>query len=392
MRARWITASVVLSLLLLVTPGVLHAQSQAPGPIVVGWMAPLTGPLAGLGEFYTAGAQLAFEGVGYQVAGRQLRWIQEDSEAKPDVGLTKARKLIERDRVHMLLGVISTSVALAIRQYVLDKGTPWIATEASGSVFEPVPGANIFRVSPDERGYMHPDALRHILKRGYKRLIMVGMDYSAGKDYVNSFTKKFGENGGQVVQTVLAPLGVPDYGPYLPQLRLDQADAVLGFVWGADANRFVRQFSEFGLKGKIPLLMLGPGVEDGVALPAQGETALGIINWYDYAVDNPIPENRRFVEGFQKKTGKLPSMHASKGYRTAQVAIEAIKAVGGAVEDLPRFLDAIRRVKFVSPSGPFSFDERQNAITNLYIREVRRVDGRIQNVTLDVIPGVKTPY
>lgn len=98
------------------------------------------------------------------------------------------------------------------------------------------------------------------------------------------------------------------------------------------------------------------------------------------------------MEAFQRKTGKLPSMHASKGYRTAQAAIEAIKAVGGAVEDVPRFLDAIRRVKFVSPSGPFSFDERQNAITSLYIREVRRVDGRIQNVTLEAIPGVKTPY
>ncbi len=226
-------------------------------------------------------------------------------------------------------------------------------------------------------------------KLGYKRLVVSYADYAAGQDMANGFMPYFKGAGGEVVETVAPPLMTADFAPYLAKImaRAGTADAVWAWFPGADAVRFVKQYVEFGLKEKIPLIAGGSLVEE-LLLPAQGKAALGIISADIYTPTWKSPENRAFVAAFQKKHNVIPSRYADQGYTGARVILEALKAVNGQIEEVPRFLAALRKVEVVTGRGPIKFDAHQNAILNVQFRQVREVEGKIQNVVLEVIPGV----
>ncbi len=375
-----------LSLLPVVTPTPAFAQTPKP-PIKIGFITTLTGGQSAAGKEMEEGFRLALEEVWGEVAGRKVQLIVEDDEFKPDVGLTKTRKLVERDQVHLLAGVLGSGVALAVGSYIAGKGTPLIVTNAiAKSLTQDKRSPNIFRTSWAGGQVYFPFGAYVVGKLGYRRLVVAYTNYAAGQDMAGGFTPYFKAAGGEVVETVAPPLGTPDFAPYLAKIaaRVGGVDAVWAWFPGGDAVRFVKQYVEFGLKQKIPLIAGGSLVEEQV-LPEQGRDALGIISADIYTPTWESPENRAFVAAFQKKYNVTPSRYADQGYTGARVIIEALKAVNGQIEEV---LEALRKVELVTGRGPTRFDQHQNAILNVQIRQVREVEGKIQNVVLEVIPGV----
>ena len=338
--------------------------------------------------------EIAFEQAGYQAAGRKIQLLFEDTEAKPDVGLTKTRKLVERDKVDLLLGIGSSAVGLAIRDYVAGSGVPLIIVQASAPQLTGEKGArNIYRTFPTDAQF-HVGMGRHVYEElGYKRVIPVALDYVAGHNHLRAFEKDFTAAGGQVVERVFLPLGGPDTAPFITKIlgRAKDADAVHALLFGSDAVRFAKQMDEYGLRDRLPVTAFGPFTDDATMLPVVGSPLKGIVSYYDYSPGWDHPANRRFAEAVASKIRRPVNKNTADGFVAAKAALEALQAIGGRIENREAFLGALKRVRFESPKGPVTFDEHNQAITSLFVNRVEEVGGRLQNKFIKAVLDVRAP-
>jgi len=221
----------------------------------------------------------------------------------------------------------------------------------------------------------------------YKKIAMIGYDFAFGWEVAAGFHRSFEEAGGQVVQKLWPPLGTADYGPYLAQLRRD-VDAIYCVFSGADALRFGKQFTEAGLKARLPLIGGGTFTDEHV-LRVQGDEVLGVITALHYSAALATPANQKFAKAYEAKYKQIPSYY-SEGTYVAGVALKAaLEATGGDIENVDKFLAALRRVDLSdAPRGPMKFDDFGNPVQNIYVRKVERKDGRLQNTVIHTFPGV----
>ena len=201
----------------------------------------------------------------------------------------------------------------------------------------------------------------------------------------DAFMHTFTKAGGQVVQQVYPPLGTMDFAPFTSRLRLDQADVIYAWFAGAEPGRLINQLKEYGVKK--PMISQGAFVANFV-LPSIGDAGLGIVSAKHYSDALETVENRRFVGAFLTKYKIRPDAWSEQGYVGAKAATEAAKAVGGKVEDRPRFLEALRKVKFDGPAGPVWFDENQQRVLDVYIRRLEKSGTDYVNRVIDKIPNV----
>jgi branched-chain amino acid transport system substrate-binding protein len=391
MESTRVVSVVILASLAVLAAGGAGFGQPAPEPIRIGLINEITGPLAVNGMEVNEGIKLYWqEEMGNQVAGRGVKLIVEDTEGKPDVALTKCRKLIESDKVHLILGPVSSAVAVAVRDYLHERRVPTIITQATANHLTAEKASpSIFRSAMSSYQQEAAGGWYVAAKLGHKRIAVVGLDYVAGHEQTDGFIKTFMESGGQSAEKILMPLGTIDVAPYITRIQNKAAeyDAVVGILWGPSAPQWLKAWEEYGLKGKVPLLTLGETVSESY-LRTVGDAAVGIVSWFSYAPTLDSAENKRFVQAFNKKYKKDPVYNNHLGYLAAKAGGEALKAVNGSVEDQPRFLDALRKVRFEAPGGPFRFDEKQNAIIPTYIRRVEKVGGKLQNTVFDVVPDV----
>jgi branched-chain amino acid transport system substrate-binding protein len=209
-------------------------------------------------------------------------------------------------------------------------------------------------------------------------------DFAAGHDELTGLKKGFQKAGGTVLQEVYFPLGTTmDFAPYLAKIDIKKSDVVFAWVIGGDAVRFVKQYADYGYKGKVPL-MTSAGVHESY-LDAQGDAAIGVHSIYWYSPTLDTPENRRFKEAYTDKYGEglargLTS-YEEHGYVAGKVVIRALQAVKGNVEDVEGMIKAIEKLEFEAPRGPFKF-YKHNPVLYEYLRRVNKIEGRYQNTVL----------
>src|SRR5262249_20580301 len=211
--------------------------------------------------------------------------------------------------------------------------------------------------------------------------------FAFGWEVAGGFHRTFEEAGGQVVQKLWPPLGTADFGPYLAQLRRD-VDAVYAVFSGADALRFAKQFSEAGLKARLPLIGGGTFTDEHV-LRTMGDEVLGVVTALHYSAALATPANKKFVQAYEAKFKQIPSYYSEGSYGAGVALKAALEATGGDIESADRFLGALRKVDLSdAPRGPMRFDDFGNPIQNIYVRKVERVGGRLQNTVIHTFPSV----
>lgn len=367
-----------------------HAQGA---PLKIGVLLPYSGVYAVLGESITQGMELVFARENWTVAGRKVEMIKEDDESKPPVGIRKAEKLIESDKVDILTGPVHSGVLAGIRDKVHSTKTILIVSNAGADDISRARCSRwIFRASFSNWQPCQPMG-GWVAKNVAKDVFQIAPNYQAGKDMMAAFRETFVPAGGKVVAEDYPKLGETDYAPYLTKIKQSGAKGVFAFFSGSDAVNFVKQYDQFGLKGAVKLTGAGFLTEPDV-LPAQGASALGIITGHFYTplLDNPT--NQRFVKEFREKFGgKMPDGFACQGYDTAEVIVRSLKAVSGNTQDKVKLVETIAKVEFDSPRGRFRFDPKtQNVIQPfIYVREVKEVAGGLNNVVIDRIADVKDP-
>lgn len=366
-------------------------EPTAEAPLKLGVLLPYSRVYAVLGQSITKGMELYFDSIGWVVGGRPIEWLTEDTELDPQVGLRKARKFIEHDRVDLLTGLVSTGVAYAVRDLVHATETVLLIANAGANKLTRLEKSPyIFRTSFSNWQPNHPMGA-WLYHQVAQNVFVSAPDNEAGHEMIDAFKETFQAAGGLVLGEIYPPLGTSDYGQYLAEIGKSGAAASYSFFSGSDAVRFVKQFGGYGLSKHMLLAGTGFLLEEDV-LPAQGAAAEGGYSGLHWALTLDNPENRRFTEEYKQMYGKEADVFAVQGYDTARVIAEALKLTGGETQNKKRLIDAISAVRFNSPRGPFEFDpETHNVVQNIYIRQVASVNGALHNQVLDMVEKVRDP-
>jgi len=377
-----------LCLLAAVASVLATGEAGAQGPIKIGFLSPLSGAIAAAGKDMYSGCELYWQETGWRVAGRKLEVTLEDNEGLPATALTKLRKLVESDRVHVVAGVILSNVAYALVPYIEQQGIPTLyPINSADDLTQRRRPRWLVRTGFSAGGNMHPFGEYAAKVLGYRKVVTIGLDYAFGWETVGGFHKAFEDNGGQVIQKLWVPLNVQDYGPYLAQVKKD-ADAVFVVALGRWTLLFAKQYAESGLKGRVPLIA-GGTYNDEHVLPQLGDESLGVVSAHHYSASLETPANQRFRAAFEKAYSRLPSFYSENCYTGARILGEAVRAIGGKVEDRAALVAALRQVKITdAPRGPVEMDAYGNPTQNIYIRKVERVGGKLQNTVIHTYPAV----
>jgi branched-chain amino acid transport system substrate-binding protein len=348
--------------------------------VKVGFIATFSGPLGLVGQHMLDAFTLGIEHAGGKLGGLPVEVVKEDDQLKPDVGLQAAKKLIEKDRVDVVVGTIFSNVMMAIYKPIVDSRIFLVGSNAGPS---PIAGAQcspwFFSVSW-QNDQPHEAMGKHVQDKGIKRVYLMAPNYQAGKDALAGFKRAF---KGEVVGEVYTQINQTDYSAELAQLRAVKPDALYTFHPGGLGVNFVKQYAQAGLMSEVPFY--SAFTIDETTLKAQGDAAVGTYGTAFWSADLKNPANERFVTEFRKKLGYEPSTYSAQSYDAALLLDAAIKAVSGKLEDKDGLRAAFRKADFKSVRGGFKYNTNHFPIQNFYLRQVVKEGGELKLVSRGVV-------
>ncbi len=362
------------------------AAAQAE-PLRLGFLTVRTGPLAAGGRQMEEGINLLLKERNHTFAGRKVQIIFADTAGQPALARTKTQELVERERVHVIIGPLATFEALAIDEYMLQSRVPLITptSAAQNDLAQQKKSDYVIHVYGTAAQPMYALGDYAAKKLGLRRIAMIADDFTYGHEGAAGFHRVFEDSGGRVVQKLWPPLNVPDYGSFIGQLKTNVDGIYAGFA-GSNPLRFLRAYREYGLK--LPLFGNPTFVDEGI-LKNMGDEALGVYSASWYTVDREAPDNQRFVESIQREYKATPGFYTAGTYTAGLWLEEALKLVQGRFEDRAAFVRALHQVKLErGPMGPIRLGEYGKPILNIYIRKVERKGGQLVNTTIDTYPEV----
>lgn len=369
--------------------GLIASTSAQATEFKVGLLLPYSSVYASLGKEIEAGFRLALKHHADGLGSHTVIVVREDTEVKPPVGLAKAKKLVLQDKVDVMVGVVSSGVLGAIRDFVHGSKTPLIVANAGN---DHMTGARcspyVVRVSFSNSQINRPMGA-YLASKGIKKAYVMAPDYAAGHQMIASFRKGFEASGGKIVGEAFTPFRkTKDFGPYLIAAKAAKPDAIYVFYAGGEAINYVKQYANFGLKSSVPLFGAG-FLTSPLYVHVEGKAAVGVTGSLHYVPTIDTPENKRFQTDFQAEHGRIGSEFAVQGYDAGRLVVEAVRASGG---DVATFKAQIGKTPFKGPRGPLKIDPAtNNVIQNIYIFENVMKDGKITQVIKSVSENVQDP-
>jgi branched-chain amino acid transport system substrate-binding protein len=368
------------------------APASAQQDLRIGMIAPMTGIFAQVGKDMTDGFNMYLEQTKSNFAGAKVTLIVEDDQGKPDLSVTKAKKLILQDHVQFFVGGVLASSGYALAPVSSAEKIVYIAS---------VPAADdLTQRQLDKYPYFirtgwtssqpHHPLGQWACEQGYKKIVAIAADYAFGYEVVGGFQKAFEDCGGKIIQKVWPPIGTKDFGPYIPTFKTD-ADAVFSLMVGPMALQFPKQLRGSGYKGPV----IGGGTSyDEAALPFMGDEAIGDVSALQYSAGLETPKNEAFVKTYRAKYGKVPSYFSESNYTTAMMIDDVMKETGGVWPGPEQFIAKMAGLKVDAPRGPVSFDDMRNPIQNIYIKKVEKTKlfgydkPELWNIVIKTYPNV----
>jgi branched-chain amino acid transport system substrate-binding protein len=334
------------------------AATGAAAEVKVGMITTLSGGGAGLGIDVRDGFMLAIE----QSGRSDIEVVIEDDQQKPDIAVQLSDKMIQSEKVDVMTGIIWSNLAMAVVPGAVAQGKFYLSPNAGPSALAGKGcNPNYFNVAW-QNDNLHEAAGAYANSAGYKNSFILAPNYPAGQDALTGY-KRFYE--GALAGELYTQLGQTDYAAEIAQIRASGADSVFFFLPGGMGISFLKQYADSG----VGLPVVGPAFSfDQGILQAVGPAALGVVNTSQWSKDLDNAANVAFVESFQAKYGRLPSLYASQGFDTANLLISAVEKAD--VSDADAFREALRAADFASTRGAFRFGPNHHPIQNIYAREV----------------------
>ena len=378
----------------------LAGPALADDTIKMGALATLEGAFTVLGEDSMRGVELALEEFDYTAGGKKIELITGSSDASPDSAIRAARKLVEQDGVQILVGPLSGSEGLAVKDYA--KTQPDVTFLNGSSAAQDTtlrnPADNFFRFSTEGAQWMAGLGEYVYNEKGYRNIAVLAEDYSFPYTQVFGFLEPFCRLGGKapVDARFWVPIGNKDYSSVIAALP-DDVDAIYVALGGADAVNFLTQYEQAG--GDLPLIGGSITVDQSV-LGSKGRTRDFIIGtpsagpisdtWND-------PRWSAFVEAYKAKFPDgfpSPSLFAHAYYINTKAALLALNEVNGDLSDGgAKLREVLANLEFETPTGMVKLDDRRQAVADIFLTEViEGPDGNLLNKTIKVIPQVDQTF
>lgn len=379
---------------------VVAGPANAQETIKMGGLAVLEGAFAALGEDSMRGVEMALEEFGYMAGGKKIELITGSSDASPDSAIRATRKLVEQDGVQVMVGPLSGSEGLAVKDYAKTQPNVTFLNGSSAAQDTTLrdPAENFFRFSTEGAQWMAGLGEYAYNDKGYRSVAVLAEDYSFPYTQVFGFLEPFCRLGGEapVNARFWVPIGNKDYSSVIAALP-DDVDAIFVALGGADAVNFLTQYEQAG--GDLPLIGGSITVDQSV-LGSKGRTRDFIIGTPSGSPISDTWDNESwtaFVEAYQTQFPDgfpSPSLFAHAYYINTKAALLALDEVGGDLSDGGvKLRAALSNLSFETPTGMVSLDERRNAIADIFLTEVvEGPDGNLVNQMIKVIPQVSQTF
>jgi len=373
----------------------LAGSAQAQEVLKIGLLATLEGPFAAGGQDGMRGAELAVKQRGGMVAGKKIELVKASSDAKPDVAVNATRKLVEQDKVQIMVGPLSGSEGIAVKDYSKTQPTITFINGSSGAQGTTLvsPSPNFFRFNTEGAQWMVGLGRYAYETKGYKRMMVIAEDYSFPYSQVQGFMTEYCKVGGKVPSKAWVPLGAKDYSSVIARLPKD-VDALLVVLGGADAVNFLTQYEQAG--GDKPMVG-GTITVDQTVLNFKGkrrDAILGTPTAGPMADSIDTPEWKKFVADYKasfKDGFPSPSLFAYLYYINMKATLEALDAVKGDLSDgHKKYRAALASLELKSPTGgTIKLDANRQAIGPTFITEVAKDEkGVFYNKVVSMVPNV----
>ncbi len=350
--------------------------------IRIGVVGDYTAGQAQIALAHKRGLELRLEQIGNKISGRPVKVIYEDCKEEVAPTVEKVRKLVEGDRVHILLGPLFGGNIMAVKDYMKSKGIPWLPLAASG---EQITSAVPNHFNHNWGWYQLGGALAPFAynKMNARTAVVIVNDYAFGHLQGEIYKETFEKLGGKVLKYIALPLPEPDYRPYL--MGMPAADVALVFTTGFPAVRFVKQYVELNLQKKTAVLGAVSAL-DPLFRTQMGKESVGMRYITHWDPDLDIPENVTFMKALRAKYPEVTSFgyYDMSGFLSIRIMEEALKTIGGDVDNSARFVKAISGVDFPSPLGRFRLHpEIRSPILTLYVFEIEEKGGKLPSKLVD---------
>ncbi len=363
--------------------------------IKIGALATLVGPYAAMGEDGLRGLDLAVAEFDGQIAGKKITVIKESTNAMPDDAVMYADMLLNRHHVDFIIGPLSGNEGIAIRDFAKTRPDRAFINGIAGAqdITLRSPAPNFFNFSSHGVQWMAGLAEYVYKTQGYKQVATLAEDYSYPHGQIAGFTLQYCKIGGKIVEKFWVSLGTSDYSAVIKAMPT-AIDAIFVAVGGTDAVNFFQQYAQTGRK--TPLIG-GSITIDQTVLDTRGAIAewlVGTASSGPLADDNPDPAWQTFVKAYRTRYPRAssPSLATWGYYVNTKGALLALQQVKGELSDVQaRFMNALRKIEFHSPTGVIRLDHNRQANANVFITVLdRNPDGSLYKRLVKTIPNVNS--
>lgn len=338
------------------------APAMAQQKLKIGFITTLSGPGGIIGEHMKNSVELALDQLGRKVGGLDTEVIYGDDQQKPDVGKQVADEMLKKHQVNFVSGIIWSNVMLAVAPTVTSAGTFMIGTNAGPHQLAGSQCHELFFTTSWQNDQT-PEAMgKYMTEQGLNDVYLMAPNYAAGKDMLTGFKRTFkGRIAGEVYTTV----NQPDYQAEIAQLRAKNPKALMVFYPGGMGIQFLKQYSEAGLRGQIPVYSVY--TVDEISIPALKHAALGQYETRFWSPDLKNPANEKYVAEYRKKYGKMPVFYGAQSYDGVMLIDSAVRAVKGNLADKKGITAAMRKANFSSVRGKFAYNHNHFPVQNFYL-------------------------
>ena len=359
----------------LLLPEIARAQSNK---IRVGLMLPYTGTFAQLGVAIENGFRMAIAEQGGKLGGREIEYFKVDDESEPSKGIENASKLVQRDKVDVLVGTVHSGVQMGIHKVARDSGV--LSLIPNAGVHAATRGQcapNVFRTSFSNS--QPTRALGQVMvAKGHKKAVWITWKYAAGDEAFEGFKESYTAAGGTIVKELGLPFPNVEFQALLTEIASIKPDAVACFFAGGGAAKFMRDYAAAGLKDKIPLY--GSGFLTEGVLEAAGAAADGVMTTLHYSDSLATPRNQAFRLAYAKMFRLQPDVYAVQGYDTGLLLVQGANAVKGDLANKPALYKALESATIDSPRGKWTMSKSHNPVQDIYLRVVENKENKVLGV------------